>query len=339
MSPIDLEQAPLSELIALEEEKLADVMARAHSSGLYYKRWRRAGIKSEEVQKVTDLARLPFTTGNDVTRAYRDQGMDRVICSEVEVWFSTGDSSGAPIWIPYGKQDVLLALEHLARLCRVVGIGDGDILLIVTRPAPSPSDALPYFAAYAHKLKTGLSVEIIPVSLEMLELKPNLIELCQQRQPTVLCATPSGALKLAQIASQSLLHGVRLGLFYGEPLAPCRELLLNAYELEPYEVYGVAKSFHFNVECQDQDGIHIWLDACIPEIIPQVELDREKADPGYKPSAVLLTEAEPGLVGEYVATTFSQALPLIRFRTGDIVQVVGTEQCRCGRTHPRIRVV
>jgi phenylacetate-CoA ligase len=61
--------------------------------------------------------------------------------------------------------------------------------------------------------------------------------------------------------------------------------------------------------------------------------------PGYIPQAVFLDEAPAGMQGEYVVTTFSQALPLVRYRTSDLVQVVSTGVCTCGRTHPRIKVL
>jgi len=92
------------------------------------------------------------------------------------------------------------------------------------------------------------------------------------------------------------------------------------------------------VECHMHDGMHLWMDVCLPEIIAEPELERERQNVDYVPKAIPLWKAEQGLRGEYVLTSFAEALPLIRYRSGDLIQVVGTEPCRCGITHPRIRV-
>ena len=132
---------------------------------------------------------------------------------------------------------------------------------------------------------------------------------------------------------------IRYGIFSGESLAPYRQTIIDHYGLEPYEVYACTEFLCFNVECPYHCGIHIWLDACIAEIIPQQELDREENTAGYIPQALFLDEVPIGTMGEYVLTTFGEALPLVRYRTSDLLEVVGTERCRCGRTHPRVRVL
>jgi len=92
------------------------------------------------------------------------------------------------------------------------------------------------------------------------------------------------------------------------------------------------------VECRMHDGMHLWLDICLPEIIPEAELEKERLDSTYVPKAVPLWDTEKGMRGEYVLTTFSEALPLIRYRFGDLIEIVSTEPCGCGITHPRIKV-
>ena len=93
------------------------------------------------------------------------------------------------------------------------------------------------------------------------------------------------------------------------------------------------------MDCEYHDGIHIWSDCCIPEIIPEQELEKEDNISGYIPRAIFLDEAAAGTAGEYVVTTFNRALPLIRYRTSDFIRVVSTAPCKCGRTHPRIKII
>ena len=92
------------------------------------------------------------------------------------------------------------------------------------------------------------------------------------------------------------------------------------------------------VECKMHKGMHLWLDICLPEIIPEEELERERNDSTYVPKAMPLWKAKNGQRGEYVLTTFGEALPLVRYRFGDLIEIVGMEPCGCGFTHPRIKV-
>jgi phenylacetate-coenzyme A ligase PaaK-like adenylate-forming protein len=92
-------------------------------------------------------------------------------------------------------------------------------------------------------------------------------------------------------------------------------------------------------ECASHQGMHVFLDGCLPEIIPETELERQKEDPAHRSQAVPLWNARPGLVGELVLTNFAQAFPLVRYRTADLVRVESTAPCACGRSHPRIHTL
>ncbi len=109
--------------------------------------------------------------------------------------------------------------------------------------------------------------------------------------------------------------------------------------MEVFDCYVAAVFPGLFAECSAHDGLHVWLDVCIPEIIPGDELDREKTEQGYLPQAVFVDEASPGVEGELVLTTFGEALPLVRYRTGDLVRLVSAAPCACGVTHPRITIL
>jgi phenylacetate-coenzyme A ligase PaaK-like adenylate-forming protein len=103
-------------------------------------------------------------------------------------------------------------------------------------------------------------------------------------------------------------------------------------------MYAFTEFMPPSVECRMHNGMHLWLDICLPELILESELEKERADSLYVPKAIPLWKAKQGQRGEYVLTTFGEALPLIRYRFGDLIEVVGTEPCGCGITHPRIKV-
>lgn len=130
----------------------------------------------------------------------------------------------------------------------------------------------------------------------------------------------------------------RWGLFGGEPLDPYREVLQRMYGIEPYEMYTFTEFMPPAVECHMHQGMHLWLDISLPEIILEDEIEKERNDPTYVPKAIPLWKAKEGQRGEYVLTTFGEALPLVRYRFGDLIEVVGMEPCGCGYTHPRIKV-
>ena len=233
--------------------------------------------------------------------------------------------------------------------------------LNLVTPAPFISDGAAHFGIFAEML-CGLQNEHIAASPT--EVATSL-PLASARKPNVLSAFPSVAARIAEGFPEAALvetrrrfqekknlanlaamllarfKGIRVrdiiklryGIFSGESLAPYRQTIIDHYGLEPYEVYACTEFLCFNVECRYHCGIHIWLDACIAEIIPQPELDKEENTAGYIPQALFLDEVPIGTMGEYVLTTFGEALPLVRYRTSDLLEVVGTERCRV-RTDP-----
>ena len=103
-------------------------------------------------------------------------------------------------------------------------------------------------------------------------------------------------------------------------------------------MYNLTEFIYPAIECHMHDGMHLWMDLCLPEIIPQDELDREIGSEAYTPRAIPLWKAKKGLKGRVRLNELRGGLPLIRYRMGDLIKVVSTEPCRCGITHPRIKV-
>ncbi|TFG06675.1 phenylacetate--CoA ligase family protein [Candidatus Thorarchaeota archaeon] len=145
--------------------------------------------------------------------------------------------------------------------------------------------------------------------------------------------------RVVKIQARNLVK-VHTGVFAGEPLEPYRKALLEAWNLQ--HTYNMYTSTEFQIsfgECSEQNGMHVWLDACLPEIIPQEELSKERDQEGYTPDAIPLWESQPGDEGELVLTNFAKTFPLIRWRTSDLIKVIDIGECPCGRTHPRINIL
>jgi phenylacetate-CoA ligase len=143
----------------------------------------------------------------------------------------------------------------------------------------------------------------------------------------MLCATPSYALAIAEVAEQQGVDlrtsALRIGLFGAEPWsAAMRKEIEERIGLKAVDIYGLSEIMGPGVacECDAQAGLHGWEDHFLFEVI----------DPE---TGKVLPEGE---AGELVITTLTkQALPMLRYRTRDITRVT-TAPCDCGRTHARI---
>jgi phenylacetate-CoA ligase len=188
--------------------------------------------------------------------------------------------------------------------------------------------------AYGYGLFTGglgahggaeyLGCPVVPVSGGGTERQ---VALLMDFGARVLCATPSYALAIAEVAAEQGvdLRASRLaiGLFGAEPWSASMRAQIEArLGLKAYDVYGLSEIMGPGVacECACRDGLHGWEDHFLFELI-----DPDSGAP-----------AAPGAAGELVITTLTkEALPMLRYRTRDITRLC-TERCACGRTHLRI---
>jgi phenylacetate-CoA ligase len=366
-----IECAATGDLRALQDAALAGgLIRRAAASAVYREPWRDAGVVAEAVRSVEDLRRLPYITGGTLRRAWASHRTEEIVCSNrVRIWFATSGTTGAPKWTPYAQTELdLLQRTALRAFYMCVGAPrPGLRCLVFGTPAPFVSDGAGYFNLFG-QIERGILVEYTLTSYSVEQARVAL-QLVSRRRPDAIIAFPSVALRLSEIisadapaAARAALRedrtlrnlaavvatrlmtvrakhvlGPRVGIFAGEPLAPFRAPLTRAYGLEPFELYAMTEFPCFHLDCREHAGMHLWVDACVPEVIPHAELIREEAD-GTVPRAVPLLDVSAGESGELVLTTFTEALPLIRYRTSDLVEVVSTGRCGCGRTHPLVRI-
>jgi phenylacetate-CoA ligase len=365
---VDIKQLPLEQLASIVLQRLRDykTLERANKSALYREKWRAAGISVEEIETYEDFTKIPFITGRDLRNAINDAPIEEVLCSDLVLhWFSTTGSTGMPKWMPYGRRDLDLFMEIRDRDYSMTPYKNG---LAVVAPAPSVENGLAGLNMI-RRMITQTQVGGVDCSLTEVDREES-VEFGLSIKPDAIAAYPSFAARLAEIIEERApgvarqafsekrylrnlavfmftrmkkirpkdLSRFRWGLFGGEPLDPYRRVLEKVYGLEAYEMYVFTEFMYPSIECHLHDGMHLWMDICLPEIIPEPELDKEREDDGYSPQAVPLWKAKQGIRGEYVLTTFGEALPLVRYRVGDLIEVVSTKPCPCGITHPRIKV-
>lgn len=354
------------------------VFVRAMKSPLYRDKWEKAGIKPSSIRSFQDFQTLPFTDSSDLRIAQEKYHPDEFVSGEEKprFWISTSGSTGVPKWVPVGGEDRDRNQEIGFRLSYFTDkrpTEPDDIAFAVSAPAPFISDTVAwagfineilgkgpqdihraegiYFsygdgiegASMAIKRKVTIFLAfpsiVMRIAEGLSESAPGLAEEQFKKKKNLITLLAYLVTRFRKIRARDIMK-VHTGVFAGEPLSPYKKALQDAWDLE--HSYNLYSSTEFQIsfcECSEQNGLHVWLDACIPEIIPQAELDREQEDEDYVPKAVPLWDAQAGDEGELVLTNFSKIFPLVRWRTSDLISVVSTDVCPCGRTHPRIHIL
>jgi len=316
----EIETLPREALEALQFKRLQQTLERVYALVPFYKEaFRKANITPSDIKSLKDLHKLPFTTKDDLRDSYPYGMFSMPIDQIVRIHASSG-TTGKPTVVGYSRADIEEWSQLMARSFVACGATSKDIIQ----------------NAYGYGLFTGglgahygaekLGAAVIPISGGNTKKQ---IMIMVDFKSTVLTATPSYAQLLADtIEEMGLLDKInlRVGVFGAEPWSEnMRQKLEEKLRINAMDIYGLSEIMGPGVaiECEAKEGLHIWEDAFIPEII-----DPDTQEP-----------LEDGQEGELVITTIKkQAMPLIRYRTKDITKII-KEPCKCGRTHRRIQKI
>jgi phenylacetate-CoA ligase len=306
------------DLRALQLQRLQELVTRLYIRVPFYrKKFDDAGIKPEDIRTLEDIAKIPFTTKQELRETY-PYGLLAVDESEiVEVHTSSG-TTGTPVVGAYTIKDIDIWSQSMARTLAMAGAEPGDVVQ----------------NAYGYGLFTGglgvhygarkLGANVIPISAG--NTKRQLM-IMRDFGTTLLTCTPSYSLFLAEVAAEEGIDMASLklkaGCFGAEPWSDTmRTEIEEKLQLKAHDIYGLTEIIGPGVaaECDQQDGLHINEDFFYPEII-----DPETGD-----------ALPPGEEGELVFTTLTkEGTPILRYRTRDITFLY-TEPCPCGRTTIRM---
>jgi len=314
----EIECMPRSAIADLQLERLRGVLQRAYDKVPHYRKtFDAAGIKPNDLKDPSDIAKFPFTLKADLRDNY-PFGMFTVPRQQLRRLHASSGTTGKPTVVGYTQHDLDTWSNLMARCLACGGAKPGDLV----------------HNAYGYGLFTGglgfhdgaerLGCPVVPISGGMTERQVALIE---DFKPDILCATPSYALNIAEVAEKMGVDlsrsSLRLGFFGAEPWSDALRRELEArLGIRAVDIYGLSEIIGPGVacECSAQSGLHGWEDHFLFEVI----------DPET------LAPLPPGEAGELVITTLTkEALPMIRYRTRDITRL-STEPCACGRTHVRI---
>jgi phenylacetate-CoA ligase len=312
------ETMPREQLAAVQLERLRSTVRNAYDNvPMHRARLDAAGIAPDDIRSLADVQRLPFTVKTDLRDHYPYGMFARPLSGLVRLHASSG-TTGKPTVVGYTKDDISNWADLMARSMVSAGARPGDVV----------------HNAYGYGLFTGglgahygaerLGAVVVPMSGGSTERQVALIMDFGAR---VLCATPSYALAIAEVAESQGVDlrqsALEVGLFGAEPWSDAIRAEVEArLGLKAVDVYGLSEIMGPGVacECECRRGLHGWEDHFLFEVI----------DPE---TGRVLPEGE---AGELVITTLTkQALPMLRYRTRDITRLDST-RCDCGRTHVRI---
>ncbi|MCW5636769.1 MAG: phenylacetate--CoA ligase [Rubrivivax sp.] len=314
----EVETMSRDELAALQAQRLRETLANAWQHVPWQRsRLEAAGLHPDALHDAADLRRLPFMAKADLREHYPFGLLARPLAGLARIHASSG-TTGKPTVVGYTAGDLQCWADLMARSMAGAGVRPGDLV----------------HNAYGYGLFTGglgahagaerLGCPVVPISGGGTERQVALLVDFGAR---VLCATPSYALAIAEVAEGLGVNlrasRLEVGLFGAEPWsAAMREQIEARLGLVAYDVYGLSEIMGPGVacECECRDGLHGWEDHFLFELI----------DPDTG------TPVPDGAAGELVITTLTkEALPMLRYRTRDITRLAAA-RCACGRTHLRI---
>lgn len=310
-----------SEMEALQLERLQKTVKRVYEKVPYYRaKMDEVHIKPEDIKSLSDLQKLPFTTKQDMRDTY-PFGLFAVPRKELRRVHASSGTTGKPTVVGYTQNDLNMWSECVARVAVAGGATEDDMSQICFGYGMFTG------ALGLHYGLEKIGSAIVPSSTGNTQKQ---IMFMQDFQTSLLVATPSYALRIAEVANEMGIDPKK-DLYIKTALVGS-ELMTEAMRQEMYKAWGEDINLTQNYgmsellgpgvsgECLYFHGMHINEDHFIPEII----------DP--KTGEVL----PPGEKGELVVTCITkEALPLIRYRTKDITRLM-YEPCECGRTTVRM---
>ena len=321
----EIEKQSQVDIVALQEKKLQEVLAYVNEHSAFYKRlFKEHNINVSAIKTLSDLTKLPTTCKDDLQR--NNDAFRCVSKSAIVDYASTSGTLGTPVTFGLTDNDVNRLAYNEAISLACAGIKKGDVVQLMTTIDRRFMAGLAYFLGVRQ-----LGASIVRVGAGIPELQWDSIRLYE---PTYLIAVPSFLLKMIAYAEKNGIDyeasSVKGVVCIGESLRNqdfsntlLAEKIAEKWKgIKLYSTYASTEMSTTFTECEYQQGGHHH-----PELIITEVLD----DAGNR-----VGENESG---ELTITTLGvEAMPLVRFRTGDIV-TMHTGTCACGRNTARVSPV
>lgn len=306
------------ELKKLQSERLVKMVSYVYHNVPYYReKMQKAGVEPGDIRGLEDIEKLPFTTYEDLNKAY-PFGLAAVPKSELVRVHASSGTTGKPKIAVYTRRDIDTWSECAARCLTMAGVTRDDVIQV----------------GYGYGLFTGglgahygaeyVGALVLPMSTGNTK---KLIDMMIDCGATAIACTPSYLLHVAEdLQKAGLVNKIKLktAICGAEPWTnEMRASIEKQLGIKAYDIYGLTEILGPGVaaDCDAHAGLHIWEDHFLPEILDPATL---KAVP-------------EGQSGELVITTLTkEGMPMIRYRTKDLTSLE-TSKCSCGRTMARIQ--
>ena len=311
-----IETMPSDKIKELQLKRLRETVYKVYNNVPFYKKkFKELGIKPDDIKKLEDAHKLPFTNKDDL-RANAPFGMMATSLDNcIELHASSG-TTGIPITACYTSHDINVWSEVMARCLSMSGLTKKDIF---QNPIPYGT----FTGAFGfHYGAQKVGAMIIPTGMTQSERQLKIME---YYGTTFISGVASYAMRLSQVANNIGidLHKlkVRNGLFGAEIFTPgLKKRIQDAWNMDVHDIYGLTEMCGPGVstDCDQHDGLHLWEDHFLVEILDPITLE----------------PVGPEEEGEMVLTTLTkEGMPLIRYRTRDLTNLYDISICECGRTH------
>lgn len=314
----DIETMGREQLQELQVARLKETVKHAANSPFYKEVFEKNGITPDSIQTLDDLRKIPFTTKNDLRNHY-PFGMAAIPIQKCVRIHSSSGTTGNPTVVLHSAKDLDQWANQVARCMYMVGLRDTDVFQNTSGYGMFTGGLGFQYGA------ERLGALTVPAAAGNTKRQ---IKFITDFGTTCLHIIPSYATRLAEVMYEmgidprrdTKLHTVCIG---AEPHSEeQRKRIEQLLGVKAYNCFGMSEMNGPGVafECPAQNGLHIWEDYVIPEII----------DPNT------LEPVPEGEIGELVLTTINrEAMPLLRYRTRDLTRFIPGE-CPCGRTHRRL---
>jgi phenylacetate-CoA ligase len=314
----ELETLTRPEIEALQLERLQKTVLHCMNSPFYKKRFEENGLTPDSIKSLDDLKKIPFTTKQDLRDNY-PFGIASVPLEKAVRLHSSSGTTGNPTVILHTQKDLDEWANAVARCLHMVGLRPGDVF--------QNSSGYGMFTG-------GLGFQYGAERLGMLTVPAAAGNTKRQLKfitdfgTTALHAIPSYVTRMYEVMQEMGIDPhrdtkLKTLVIGAEPHSEeQRRRIEEMMGVKAYNSFGMSEMCGPGVafECQEQNGLHIWEDYYIVEII-----DPETLEP-----------VPEGEVGELVLTTINrEAMPLLRYRTRDLTRILPGE-CPCGRHHARL---
>ena len=313
----EIETMPREQIQRLQVEKLRKTIEVCLNSPFYGKRLGELGITPESIQTVEDIRKIPFTTKADLRDNYPFGLVGGNMEEAIRIHSSSG-TTGHPTVVVYSQHDIDSWANMIARNMYMVGCRKSDVFQNSSGYGMFTGGLGFQYGAEA------LGATTVPAAAGNSKRQ---IMFIKDFGTTCLHAIPSYAIRLAEVfreegvdPASTKLHTLFIG---AEPHTDeQRRHIERLLGVKAYNSFGMTEMNGPGVafECKEQDGMHLWEDNYIVEIVNPDTLE----------------PVPDGEIGEMVLTTLDRTMmPILRYRTRDLTRII-PGQCKCGRTHRRI---